>query len=260
MNYLALDIETIPNQLINPECMPVFDPEEVKHGNTKDPDKRAAKEAEEKEKFDRSISKTMSLDPAFCSICTFAACSMSDGKTNWSIKQMSAEDGHDDLAIVDLAIKTITAAYNTRQPIVTFNGLSFDLSVILFRAMAQDVHINVPMWQKITRKYANPHHYDLMQILSNWDRQRWHKQDFFVNLFGLGKNNFMDGSMVFNAYKAGEYDKIKDYCQWDVRNLSALFERVYPWIIVNEKDEGPKPADPEEVERLSKSFDEAQAE
>ena len=255
MNYLAFDIETIPNQLLPVECMPVFDPEEVKHGNTKDPVKRAAKEAEEKEKFDASISKTMSLDPAFCSICTFSAKRKIGDTEEIITRQLSAGDCHDDLENVTTAIKTISEAYRERIPLVSFNGLSFDLPIILFRAIAQDVKVDMDMWQSITRKYGNRHHYDVMQILSGWDRQKWHKQDFYAKLFGIGDPGAFDGSMVFPAYQAGEYDVIKKYCENDVNLLSGIFERIYPWILCPEIKEE-KQAEGNN-DQLSESFEKA---
>lgn len=43
MKIGALDIETIPSQEIPEDAIPKFDPDDVKLGNTKDPEKVAAK-------------------------------------------------------------------------------------------------------------------------------------------------------------------------------------------------------------------------
>ena len=70
MKFYSFDIETIPNPAIPEDCIPQFDPETVKHGNTKDPEKRKAKEDEERAKFQENLIKTMSLDPALSVVCT----------------------------------------------------------------------------------------------------------------------------------------------------------------------------------------------
>lgn len=236
MDFFAIDIETIPNQLIQDSCLPQFDPESVKHGNTKDPDKRKAKEDEERAKFEQSKAKTMSLDPAYCSVCTFAGVWDSDAENKGMGFQMTEQDGHDDYEVVLQAVEMIHAAYLKRIPIVTFNGTSFDLPVLQFRAMAQDVPVDPLMFQKLTRKYSNDHHFDLMQILAGWDRQRWHGQNFYLRLFGIGSKGDMDGSKVFDAYKAGEYEKIRQYCIQDAVDLSKLFSRVQPWFVDSSKN------------------------
>jgi len=257
MKYLAFDIETIPNQLLPKQCIPIFDPESIKYGNTKDPAKRMIKEKEELEKFNASITKTMSLDPAFCSICTFVGRLVFDkSDTKDFVYQLTDKDGHDDLSAINIAVEALTKAYNQRIPIVSFNGLSFDLPVIFFRAILQDVPIDTDMWQQISRKYTNPHHYDLMQIFANWDRQRWHKQDFYASLFNISSKNDVDGSMVFDLYQTGEYDKIKEYCASDVDKLSQLFERAMPWVLLKTKKEDTEISEVN-MDATSKSFEKA---
>ena len=65
----------------------------------------------------------------------------------------------------------------------------------------------------------------------------------------------MDGSMVYGCYQNEEYKKIKKYCIGDVEALSGLFERVYPWIKIEQpKEENNSNSFDEE---LSKSFENA---
>ena len=238
MKFYAFDIETIPNQMIPAECIPKFDPESVKHGNTKDPEKRKAKEDEERAKFEDGLTKTMSLDPAMCSVCTFAGIlfdTEGSGPAEVHAYQLTEEDEHVDLEVVSGALDRLKMAYNERLPIVSFNGIAFDLPVLQFRAIAQDIPVDPQMIHRLTRKYTNDYHFDLMQILAGWDRQKWHGQDFYLRLFGVGSKSGMDGSQVYPAYQAGEYEKIKQYCIEDATGLARLFARVYPWIIDVEK-------------------------
>ena len=71
MLVAVIDCETIPNQSLPAECIPQFDPLSVKHGQTKNPAKRDAKEAAERAKFNNALSKKMSLHPDLCEVVTF---------------------------------------------------------------------------------------------------------------------------------------------------------------------------------------------
>lgn len=233
MIILGLDIETIPNQLIPKSCVPAFDPDEVKLGNTKDPMKVTQKINSEKEKFNQSLTKQMSLDPALCQLCTFVGVKYDTDEgeiISETIIQLTEDDEHDDLDAVTEAWGCIHSNYNERVPVVSFNGWSFDLPVLSMRAFLQDVSIERGMFDRLMMRYNNQYHYDLMQILANWDRQRWHSQDFYFRLFGLGDKSDFDGSMVFEAYQNGEYERIKTYCRNEVVLMCELFERVEPWI------------------------------
>ena len=237
MDFIAFDLETIPNQLLPEGCKPEFDPESVKYGNTKDPVKMQAKEDAEREKFNDALSKKMSLDPSLCSVCTFGMAKKTGEEFFVNAYQLTGDDEDDDFEAISLAINTITDAYRERIPLISFNGLGFDLPVLFFRAIAQDIPIDSEMWRQINRRYANPHHYDLMQILAGWDKQRWKGQDFYAKLFGFdGKGDF-DGSMVWPAYQAGDFETIEDYCKKDVIMLSKIFDRVEPWIKIEKREE-----------------------
>lgn len=237
MKFYSIDIETIPNPNIPPDCIPQFDPETVKYGNVKDPAKRQAKEDEEKAKFEENLVKTMSLDPALCVVCTYAGVLYEGKPLETHAYQLEEKDKGDDLEIVTNALHHLKMAYNERIPIVSFNGIAFDLMVLRFRAIAQDVPVDPKMFNRLTRKYTNDYHFDLMQILAGWDRQRWHGQDFYMRLFGVGNKGGMDGSQVYPAYQAGEYDKIKQYCIDDATGLAKIFARIHPWIVDEDKEE-----------------------
>jgi len=231
MKILALDIETIPDQNLSPDCIPVFDETEVKIGNIKDPIKAMAKIAEEKSKFETGITKTMSLDPAMAQICTFCGIVYEDDKELEKVSvQVTKQYNGDDLEAVTEGWALISRMYGERTPLVTFNGISFDLQIMFYRAIRQDVAIQPEMFKRLTQKYGNFFHYDLMQILAGWDRQRWHNLDFYLKAFKLKDKGDMDGSKVYSAWQAGEYALIQAYCESDVRATAKLFQRVEPWI------------------------------
>lgn len=239
MEIFTFDIETIPNQTIPEECLPQFDESEVKLGNLKDPTKIQEKLSSAKIEFEASLSKKMSIDPALCQVCTFGAARYNIEKDEivseylYQVTDEDAETG--DYSAVYDGWQAITDAFHERIPVVSFNGKSFDLPIMLFRAMQQDVPVDIKMFDSLSFKYQNEHHYDLLQLLSGWDRTRWHKLDFYLRLFGIGSKNGIDGSMVYGMFQEKKFDEIKQYCRDDVLSTSALFSRVAPWVLRESK-------------------------
>jgi len=241
MKILCADIETIPCQSLPIACIPQFDSTEVKTGNIKDPVKIEDKINEARKEWAAGLSKKMSLDPAFAQLCTFVGITYDTEKeevVEEKVLQLVETDGHDDLELVGEAWTLIQKAYHERTPLITFNGLSFDLPVLFMRAIKQDFPLDRVMINRIMgRKYQdNSSHYDLMQILAGWDRTRWHSFDFYSRLFNLGDKEDFDGAMVYPAYQAKEFDKIRDYCRKEVLVMCRLFTRLEPWIKYDHKE------------------------
>jgi len=230
----AFDIETIPNQTLPENCIPQFDPSEIKHGNS-GPDKRAEKEAMLREQFESKRDKTMSVSPALAQICTFCGIQY-DTEEEKIIEtvsvQVTDEYNTDDLDAVTEGWEFIRQSQLARIPIVSFNGIGFDMPVMWHRAMSQDVIVDPVMYRRLTPRYGNNHHYDLLGVLAGWtiDKQRGKGLDFWLNLYRLGSKGDMDGSKVYPAWKEKRFDEIQKYCESDVINTCALFQRVEPWI------------------------------
>jgi hypothetical protein len=236
MKILSFDLETIPNQSIPDECKPKFDPNTVKFGNIKDPAKIEAKINAAEKEFDKGVSKTMSIDPALCQLCLFAAIEYDTVKDE-VLKEhiLYVDEDGDDYDPVYEGWSILTAAYYERIPAVTFNGKGFDFPIMLFRAMQQDVNVDMTAYDNLTYRYINHHHYDLLQLLAGWDRSKWHGLNFYLKLFGIGSKGGFDGSMVYPAYLAGEHEKIKEYGRNDAISNCKLFSRVDNWIIRNKE-------------------------
>ena len=138
----------------------------------------------------------------------------------------------DDLDAVTDGWGFINKMYRERTPLVSFNGIGFDLPVMWHRAIAQDVPIDRVMYDRIAPRYGGMFHYDLLGILAGWtlDKMKGHSLDFFLNLYGIGSKGDMDGFQVYPTWQLGEYDKIQEYCESDVLQTCKLFQRVEPWI------------------------------
>ena len=113
---------------------------------------------------------------------------------------------------------------------MSFNGNGFDLPALLHRAM----HLNIPMsrriYNELTRRYSTKSHIDLMQVLADWDRQKWESLDFYLKSFGLGGKTG-DGGQVYGMWKDGKIDEIEEYCMNDVLSTAKLFARIESWIV-----------------------------
>jgi len=223
MKTITFDIETIPRQNLPEGVRPEFDPDSVKLGNVKDPSKIDDKIQKAREEFVEGLDKKMSLDPDLCEVV------MVSFSTDGKMKSFGLDI--EEYERVYEAWSNIISAYQGRIPLVSFNGIGFDLPVLLHSAIRLDVPVSPFIYSAITPRYGNHHHYDLMRILTGEIHPVTGKSlDFYLQLFGLGAKSG-DGSQVYGMWQAKEYDKLKAYCEQDVLMTAKLFERVEPWIV-----------------------------
>ena len=109
--------------------------------------------------------------------------------------------------------------------LVTFNGSSFDLPVLRYRAM---VH-KVPAIGLSTRPYFNRYTddaIDLCDVLSSFSSQGKVKLHELCRVMGLpGKPDHIDGSEVEKYFREGRIQDIADYCESDVVNTYQAWLR-----------------------------------
>lgn len=233
----GIDIETIPSQVLPKGCFPAFEPDNVKIGNLKDPHKIKLKLADEKKKFEESLSKKMATDSALCQVCTFVGYYY-DTNTNHLVDKKVAQwpPADTEYSVVFEAWDFIKQCYESRIPLVSFAGKTFDLFVLFYRAMLQDIPIDQAMYKLLTEKWnVTKHHYDLMQILVGPYPERGKDLEFYLRLFDQGEKTIdMDGSKVYEKWLNDEHDIIREYCEDDVLSTCKLFARIEPWIILHE--------------------------
>jgi len=226
MLVASIDCETIPNQNLPESVIPQFDPTTVKLGNVKDPDKRESKIAAERAKFNHTLDKTMSLSPDLCQVVCFCG-AVYDTETGEDSERIRVSK---EPATIWDGWKFIYNAYHNAIPIVSFNGNGFDLPVMLHRAMDLKVPMSRRIYNDITRRYSTKSHFDLMQVLADWDRQRWQPLDFYLKRYGVGEKTG-DGSQVYGMWKDGKHKEIEEYCISDVLNTAKLFARLEGWLV-----------------------------
>jgi 3'-5' exonuclease len=118
--------------------------------------------------------------------------------------------------------------------LVSWNGGSFDLPVLHYRALIHGI-AGCCYWDlgesnrdfKFNNYLGRFHtrHLDLMDVIAGYVNRAWAPLDEVAQLCGLPGKLGMDGSQVYGAWKRGEIEAIRNYCETDVANTYALFLR-----------------------------------
>jgi predicted PolB exonuclease-like 3'-5' exonuclease len=121
-----------------------------------------------------------------------------------------------------------------KPQLVSWNGSGFDLPVLHYRAMVYGIP-GCCYWDqgendrefKFNNYLSRFHsrHTDLMDVLAGYQNRAWAPLDEIAQLCGLPGKLGMDGSQVYPAWKRGEIEAIRNYCETDVANTFLLFQR-----------------------------------
>lgn len=118
--------------------------------------------------------------------------------------------------------------------LVSWNGTNFDLPVIHYRALLHG--ISAPRYWEIGNgdsnfkynNYLNRYHYrhmDLLDILSGYSPRAYASLDQIAKMLNLPGKITISGSEVFDYYKAGRIEDIRNYCELDVLNTYLVYLR-----------------------------------
>lgn len=118
--------------------------------------------------------------------------------------------------------------------IISWNGGGFDLPVLHYRAMINQVQAprywdlgeddKEFKWNNYISRY-HMRHLDLMDVMAMYNARANAPLDEIAQLCGFPGKLGMDGSKVWDAYKAGEIKAIRDYCETDVANTHLVYLR-----------------------------------
>jgi hypothetical protein len=118
--------------------------------------------------------------------------------------------------------------------LVSWNGKSFDLPVLHYRALLHGVTAQ-RYWETgdedSSFRYNNylnryhSRHTDLMDVLAGYEARAAAPLHEIAQLLGFPGKAGMDGSQVWPAYEAGDLQAIRDYCETDVINTYLVYMR-----------------------------------
>jgi len=112
------------------------------------------------------------------------------------------------------------------QRFVTFNGKSFDFPYINIRSAIQ----GVPTPRDVvldTRRFSTDRHFDVREIMTNYERYRKGTLEFFCEIFGVPSPKAdINGKNIGDYFKAGKLDEIAKYCLGDCRATSQLYQKL----------------------------------
>jgi len=109
--------------------------------------------------------------------------------------------------------------------LVTFNGTSFDLPVLRYRAMVNGVSAPGLAMRPYFNRYTEDA-VDLCDVLASFSPQGKASLHELCRVIGLpGKPNDIDGGEVEKYFREGRIREIADYCESDVLNTYRVWLR-----------------------------------
>lgn len=192
----VLDLETIAN----PKAVDWLEPVKPDARCTK-PESIAASIAEKT--AERNAKLALDWD-----CCRIVALGWVDVGTNEPVC-MVAKDETEERAMLDI----FWGSYRQHDTaLVTFNGLKFDLPVLLTRS----IDLGVPHPPLNLNRFKTPH-IDVWQFLTrDGARQFPHSLSFYARKYGFTTLDKVDGSQIADLVAAGEWEKVREHCLSDV--------------------------------------------
>lgn len=118
--------------------------------------------------------------------------------------------------------------------IISWNGSGFDLPVLHYRGLIHGVNASRYWelgdddkefkWNNYISRY-HMRHLDLMEVMAMYNARANAPLDNLAKLCGFPGKLGMDGSKVWDAFKAGKVKEIRDYCETDVANTHLVYLR-----------------------------------
>jgi DNA polymerase elongation subunit (family B) len=174
----------------------------------------------------REIERYMALRPEFGHVVCIGMGHDGRGRGELETKALTAQTVEDERRILEGFWEVVRGGRDWR--FVTYNGLAFDLPFLLRRS----IYLGVPGSLVLPlRPFALDSHFDLMRVLSNWERSDAVRLEIVAELLGLAKSPpGMEGSQVHALWLAGRHADLEAYCLGDVRLAYDVFLRIEPYF------------------------------
>lgn len=118
----------------------------------------------------------------------------------------------------------------SKARLVSFNGRGFDLPVLKYRAMVNNIQAawlynSGDKWNSYTSRYSLDWHCDLLEALSDFGASAKIKLNEVCSVLGYPGKFGVDGSKVTEMYDNKQIKEIRDYCETDVLNTYLVYIR-----------------------------------
>lgn len=206
---LVVDAETLAIPDVETYLEPVVAP-----SNYKDPEKIAAYELEARNRLVERAALDIDLAQILCLGI------WGEGYTDPIVKTVDDFTGGE-RELLDWFVDSMKSE---GLPLVTFNGLRYDVPLIMRRCL----YLNLPCPQLQVDRFKHPEVVDLAQILSYDGKLDFHSLSFYCNRFGIKTaEQDLDGKSIAQAWLSGNHDAVREKCRIDVANTAALAQRIH---------------------------------
>ena len=177
----------------------------------------------------RRAEKNTEFQPAHLQKIVAISCVLRTGDALrcWSI-------GDEDADEAELIQKFFNGVDKYKPTLVSWNGGGFDLPVLNYRGLINGSRAQAywdnghfdreAKWNNYLKRYEFKHT-DLMDVLALYTGRQNAPLNEIALLLGLPGKLGMDGSKVFDAYRAGKLAEIRAYCETDVMNTWLVYLR-----------------------------------
>lgn len=221
MNYLYLDIETIPAQ--SPEAHAVIAETVKPPAQMKKAETIAAWEANDKaQAVQDAIAKT-SLDGTYGHICCIGF-AVNHDKPDCRYLADAYSPAFEAEVLREFFAKADEVGSGNPYPVcvVGHNVIGFDLRFIWQRAII--LGVRVPRWFPRDPKPWSSEAFDTMLAFAG--QRNTIGMDRLCRVLGIEGKTDIDGSMVSSLWEAGRSDDIARYCMDDVERARAIHRRM----------------------------------
>src|SRR4029077_723393 len=206
--HLIIDCETVAINDVQTYLEPPTAP-----SNYKDEAKIAAYIAEESKRLGEKAALDIDLARIVC-----LGWQLGEEAGHWIIKDEIAEQ-----TILAEFWRQFWPVYVPGHTIaVTFNGLNYDLPLLLRRSL----YLGVPAPKLQLERFKHADAIDLMQILSMDGLLRLHGLRFYCQRFGIPVDDESVGSDIASLVAAGDWEAVAHHCTADVAATAALAVRM----------------------------------
>jgi hypothetical protein len=216
MNIFVFDIETVPDVEAGRKLYDLVDLDDKNVGRVMF-HKRAA-EAGGSEFLRHHLHRIVAISIVLRSRDTFKV---------WSL-------GNPDSTEEELLQRFFDGIARYTPTLVSWNGSGFDLPVIHYRSLLHGVAAprywdtgnddKSFKWNNYLSRF-HERHTDIMDVLAGYQPRATAKLDEVATLLGFPGKMGMDGSKVWDNYRDGNIEAIRNYCETDVLNTYLVYQR-----------------------------------